>query len=155
MSTVDFAEFLNRLVAVEKELVPTADAVPYALHHQDGLYFTNQLGEITVGYDSEDFDTYTVTVNVLLIGGDKTQGYHGELEVTVQGYIGTVIAGLNARQSLRSATYDSDMNYLVEARCTLARGLVVTDNSGTGVEQIAAVFTLTCVFQVPLEQDYP
>lgn len=155
MSTVNFAEFMARLVAVEKEIIPTADAVPYALHHQDGLYFTNQLDAVTIESNSQDFDVYTVVVNVLLVAGNKTQGYHGELEVTLQGYIGTVIATFNSRETLRSAAYNTDMNYLRWVRCAPVRPLVVTDNSGTGDEQIAAVFTLTCEFEVPLEQDYP
>lgn len=146
---------MERLVAIEIETIPTADAVPYALHNQDGLYFTNQIGEITIGSDSEDLDAYTVTVNVLLIAGNKTEGYRGELEITLQEHVGSVIEAFNSRQTLRSAAYNTDMDFLIEARCNLARGLVVTDNSGTGAEQIAAVFTLTCQFQEPLEQDYP
>lgn len=156
MPTVNISNLMDRLVAVEKIAISTADAYPYALHDQTSFpYFTNQLNEFAIASDSQDFDEYTVTVNVLLVVGNKTEGYHGDLEVTLWGYIPTVLNTFNTYETLRSPSYNTHMPYLVQARCELARGLVVTENTGIGVEQVGAVFTVTCIFQLPIEQVYP
>lgn len=156
MPTVNIDGLMDRLCAIEQIAIPGSDAYPYALHAQASFpYFTNQLNELAVTSDTQDFDGYAVTVNVLLVVGNKTEGYQGDLEVTLWGYVPTVINTFNTHETLRSPTYDSHMQYLVQARCELARGLVVTENTGIGVEQVGAVFTVTCIFQLPIEQVYP
>lgn len=156
MSTVNIDGLMDRLVAIEKLAIPAADAVPYALHTQESFpYFTNQLNEFTITSDSHDFDEYVITVNVLLLVGNKTEGYSGDLEAVLWGYVPTVLNTFNTYETLRSPTYDTHMQYLVQARCELARGFVVTENTGIGVEQVGAVFTVTCIFQLPIDQVYP
>lgn len=156
MPTVNIDNLMDRLCAVEQIAIPTADAYPYALHEQGSFpYFTNQLNELAVTGNSHDFDEYTVTVNVLLVVGNKTEGYAGDLEAALWGYVPTVINTFNTHETLRSPSYDTHTAYLEQARCELTRGLVVTENTGIGVEQVGAVFTVTCIFQLPIEQAYP
>jgi len=156
MFTVDYDALVARIVAIEKEIIPTADAVPYALFAQEDFpYWTNGIDAVDVGADSQDFDLFVVTVNAFLVVTHKTAGYDGTPERLLRGYLATAISTFNSREyGLQSAAYPTAMPQLLRARVGSVRALVVSENDGIGAGQVGAIFPILCEFQTYLEQDY-
>lgn len=156
MFTVGYDELLARIVAIEKELIPTCDAKPYALHAQEEYpYWTNGIEGIETTSNSQDLDVFVVTVNAFLIVASATAGYDGTPERLLRGYLGTVISGFNSREyGLQSAAYPAAMTHLTRARVGSVRALVITENDGIGANQVGAIFPIVCEFEVFLEQEY-
>ena len=151
----DYNNLLARVVAIQKELVTNCDAVPYVLHTQGGgNYWINRVDTITTTSNSEDFDAKVVTVEMTYIAGEKTQGYNGEIENALYTQVPLIEEEFNEREGLQSTAFPDEMTELMEARITLTRPMVILENGGTGNEQVAAIFTLTCLFDSYIRQVY-
>lgn len=161
MTTLDYTNLLNRVVALQKEALlslstpVTADAVPYFIHTQEFFpYFTNRVGSDQITYDSEDYDDDEITVTMRLIIGHVTQGYVGEPEANLYAYIPVIKTYFNARENLQSATYTARMSGLIRARITAHLGFRVFQNAGISAQQVGTEFTLTCEMTETITQAY-
>lgn len=158
---IDLQAILNRLAAIEVEALAslspavTADAVPYFLHTQEAFpYFVNRISNVPVDSDSQDFDTYEVEATVRLVVAHRTEGYDGEVEGRLYRYLPAVIAEINAREQLQSASYTAELDNLIFARATGSGGLRVFETSGLSVVQVGAEITVVCQLTDDLTQDY-
>lgn len=162
--TIDMQALMDRIAALETEalaaLSPSveANAVDRFFHVQATYpFFVNRLGAITVDDDSEDFDVYTVNVQMRLLIGHLTEGYNGEVENRLQLYIPQIISYFNSRELLQSATYTEaldDLGLNGRARITACTGFAVFQNSGVGTQLVGAEFTLQCELTEELTQAY-
>ena len=161
MANVDVNELLARCVVIEKAalaaLTPSvsADAVPYFIHTQESFpYFTNRIGNVEVGYDSNEMDRDIYTVVIRLVVAHITQGYDGVVETDLYNYIPAIITAFNENEGLQSATYPAAMTNLIEGdqqriSCT---GFRILETSGLqGIKQACAEFLLPCQFNQDLD----
>lgn len=153
--TPDLEQLLLRCVAIEQEAIPTADAKPYAFHVQDGAYFTNRLSDVALSGDGEDYDIWTVQVQILFVAGNLTENYAGEPELIAVRAVAPIVQAFNEREyGLQSAAYPTAMLHMMQARLTVSGGIGRTETGTSGAQQVAVSFTLTAQFQTPLDQDY-
>ncbi len=135
----------------------TAAAKEYFFHTQASFpYFTNRIGGVDVGADSEELDIYTYQVIIRLVIGHLTSGYKGEPEGRLQLYIPQVINYFNSRQWLQttSGSYDTAMLSLMEARCTSSTGFRIFTDAGISAQQVGTEFVLTCIFEEQIIQAF-
>lgn len=156
---VNLQNIIDRVVLLEKAalaaLTPavTADAVDHFFHAQEATpYFTNRLGPVAVGGESEDYDEYRVDILIRLVIGMAEEGYAGEPDNRLQLYIPQVIEYFNERRLLIDSTYATELPFLVEARIVDCRGLVVFQNSGVRSSQVGTEFTLRCTLLSDITQ---
>lgn len=159
--TIDMQALMDRVAALEEEalfvMTPSVDAnaVDRFFHVQPTYpYFTNRLGQITVDDDGEDYDVYTVNVQMRLLIGQMTEGYDGEVENRLQLYIPQIITYFNERELLQSTTFTSALDDLVRARIVACTGFAVFQNSGVGTQLVGAEFTLQCQLNEQIIQAY-
>lgn len=158
---IDLQSALDRLCAIEKEALAalstpvTADAVPYMMHQQESFpYFTHRMGTDEVDRDSQSISTHEAEIVIRLVVGHIQEGYRGQPEGTLYAYIPVLIAKINARARLQSATYTTALTGLVDARVTSCAGLRIYETAGIQVRQVGTEFTVVCSFVDDLTQDY-
>ena len=133
----------------------TADAVEYFYHFQEEFpYFTNRIGGLDVGADSEDLDIYTYQVIMRLVIEHLTADYVGATESSLQLYIPQVVNYFNSRQWLQttSGSYDTAMLSLREARITNVTGYRIFTDAGISAQQVGTEFVLSCQFVEEITQ---
>lgn len=152
---------LLRVAAIQIEAMAsisvTAGAVGYFYYTQEDFpYFTNRLGPMESGYDSEDFDRDTYTVIMRLIVGHLTQNYEGRNEALLSLWIPTIKTYFNSREWLQtsSGSYIAELNSLIRARVTSCTGYRIFLNSGLPATQVGCEFTLTCEFDETIDLAY-
>lgn len=162
MSNVNVNELLLRCVEIEKAalsgLTPavSADAVPYFIHTQEEFpYFTNRIGNIEIGFDSNEMDRDTYTVVIRLVVAHVTQGFFGDIETALYTYIPAIITAFNQNEGLQSVAYPGAMVDIIEGennRVISCTGFRVLEDGGLqGVKQVCAEFILTCLFNQDLD----
>ena len=149
--SLNMVELMDRVAALETEALAalspsvSANAVDRFFHTQAAYpYFVNRLGAISIDADSEDFDVYTVNVQMRLLIGHITEGYEGEVENRLQLYIPQVITYFNEHEELQSATYTAALVDLDRARVVACTGFAVFQQSGISTSLVGAEFTLQC-----------
>jgi len=161
--TINAQELLLRVRDLEVEAlealaeVDNADAVEYFYHFQEAFpYFTNRIGGVDVGADSEEFDVYTYQVIMRLVIEHLTADYEGENESKLQLYIPQVINYFNSRALLQttSGSYDTAMIHLTEARIANSTGFRIFTDAGISAQQVGTEFVLTCVFEEEITQAF-
>lgn len=162
MSNVNVNELLARCVEIEKAALAAlspavaADAVPYFIHVQESFpYFTNRIGNIEIGFDSNEMDRDTYTVVIRLVVAHVTTGFKGAVETDLYTYIPAIITAFNKNEGLQSAAYTTAMTDLIEGendRVISCTGFRVLEDGGLqGVKQVCAEFILTCLFNQDLD----
>ena len=137
--------------------VDNADAVEYLYHFQEAFpYFTNRIGGVDVGADSEEFDIYTYQVIMRLVIEHITADYVGENESKLQLYIPQVVNYFNSRAMLQttSGSYDTAMLSLMEARISSSTGFRIFTDAGISAQQVGTEFVLTCIFEEQIIQAF-
>ena len=161
--TINAQELLLRARDLEIEAlealaeVDNADAVEYFYHFQEAFpYFTNRIGGVDVGADSEEFDTYTYQVIMRLVIEHLTADYVGKNESKLQLYIPQVINYFNSRALLQTTdgSYDTAMIHLIEARISNSTGFRIFTDAGISAQQVGTEFVLTCVFEEQITQAF-
>lgn len=156
MSNVSDA--LDRIVASQKEIISGCDAYPVYFWQQETFpYWTNRLGAITHEIDSQLEHIFNYTVTMRLVIGHLSEGYKGEREDELYTtYIPDTLAYFSQRIQLQNASYPTQMVDL-DPRGVFVRlgtGLAIFDNTGIGVQQVGAEFTLDLPIKVQLFQVY-
>jgi len=150
--TTYLEDALLRIVAMEKEVIPGCDAVPYFIYTQESYpYWTNRVGAIATSTDSEDEAKRVYQIIMRLVIGHRTEGYTGELEVTLQStYIPQILTYFSQRLRLQCVAFPDIMRYIAPEGAFIpnATGLAVLAVGGIGVEEIGAEFSL----ELPIEE---
>jgi len=159
--TIDVQELLKRARDLEVEAMAalstpiTAGAREYFFHTQEIMpYFTNRIGGLDVGADSEEFDTYTYQVIIRLVIEHVTADFVGVNESDLYLYIPQVVNYFNSRALLRttSGSYDTAMLHLIEARISSSTGFRIFTDAGISAQQVGTEFVLTCIFEEEITQ---
>lgn len=142
---------MDRIVAMQKEAVTTADAVPYWPYEQASFpYFTNRLGTMTLNQDmSEDIDIYEHTVLMRYVVGHLTEGYRGDLQDSLYDDIASIETYFREHPHLttNAGSYTTAPDYLFQvARILSHTGVVAFAQGGVGQIQIGVEFTLSTPF---------
>jgi hypothetical protein len=146
-------DLFARVAALEREAVPTAAAVPYALYHQEWLpYFTNRLGDTAPEPDSERYSRRVYTVVVRLVVAHLGAGYGGEAETLLYDLIPAVESAFERGRWLQSAAFPQPPDALDPQGVTFARatGLTVFSNAGIPAQQVGVEFTLRAAYHITL-----
>lgn len=151
---VDIQALLQRVSDLQKAAL-NFDSVPFFIYTQGTLpYWTNRVGPITVGGDSEDFDLHTYDILMRLIIGHVTEGVQGERESDLYSYIPRIIDYFNSRALLMDDTFTVELLDLKDARVVDCRGFSIFAQAGLSTQQIGTEFTLRCRFEPELFQVY-
>jgi hypothetical protein len=161
--TILTQELLLRVAALEIEALAalstpvTTGAKEYFFHTQEIMpYFTNRVGSVDVGADSEDIDLYTYQVIMRLVVEHITADFVGVNESDLYSYIPQVVNFFNSRQWLQttSGSYDDAMIALMEARITSCTGFRIFTDAGISAQQVGTEFVLTCLFEEEITQAF-
>jgi hypothetical protein len=152
MALIDLNELIDRVVAIEQEILPGAGAYTSALvSASDFPYFLNSVDDAAVADDSESFDRLDpLNVKIFLVAGHLTADYTAQTEANLRSWIPAIIEGFNHRDRLQSNAFPGALEHLFSARIASVQGLVVSEASGVGTSQVGAVFTLACIFEYPI-----
>lgn len=149
---------LDRIVASQKEIITGCDAYPVYFWTQEAFpYWTNRLGTTTHELDSQIEHIFNYTVTMRLVIGHLSEGYKQELEDKLYTtYIPDTFAYFSQRIQLQNLTFtgqmvDLDPRGVFIRHCT---GLAIFDNTGIGVQQVGAEFTLELPIKTQLFQVY-
>lgn len=157
--TTNLEDALNRIVAMEKEIIAGCDAYPIYFWAQEGPfpYWTNRIGLTTHELDSQEEHIYTYTVTMRCVIGHLGENYEQTLEFSLYTtYIPQTFDYFSRRIQLQSAAYpaqmvDLDPRGVIIRNCT---GLAIFADTGIGVQQVGAEFNLELPIKVFLQQAY-
>lgn len=152
MST-DLSAMLDRLVLMQKAVMPGSDAVPVSFYSQEGLpFWTNKIDSVVIELDSQDIQVLTYRIRMRQVLAFVTEGWDQEAEGYIATWLPTVTLYFGQRRQLRRTSADSDVINLDP------RGALLTDvnavdgdmqNSGIGANQ----FGLDYYIEVPMIQN--
>lgn len=158
---------LDRVVAIQKEAMLalaapiTVDSVPYYYHWQDdGVYFTNRLGPITVTEGlpddeiAQDYQTSVYQIIMRMVIGHLTEDYDGNNEAKLKDWIPHLITYFNERPGLQHAAAPVHLDNLWSALVTGCTGFAILQSTGLSVQQLGCEFSLTCTFTEEIELAY-
>lgn len=156
--TTTLEDALNRIVALQKEVIAGCDAYPVYFWAQEAFpYWTNRVGATPHELDSQEFHIYTYTITMRLVIGHIGSDYKQALEFSLYTtYIPQTFDYFSQRIQLQSAAYPLQMDYLdprgiIIRNCT---GLAIFADTGIGVQQVGAEFSLELPIKVQLQQVY-
>lgn len=157
--TTNLEDALNRITALQQEIISGAYAAKVYFYKQSGPfpYWTNRIGLTPHELDSQDGHIYTYTVTMRLVIGHLGESYDQALEFSLYTtYIPQTFDYFARRIQLQSAAYPAQMTDLdprgvLITNCT---GLAIFSDSGIGVQQVGAEFTMALPIKVFLQQAY-
>ncbi len=122
-------DLLARMVALQQEAIVGSVAYPRRFAKTPTLpYWLNWLGPATYETNSEDELVETRTVTTRLVVAHATQGYDGEPEELLNGYIEAWIATIIDAPGLQSTTYPTEAAYIMPN--------AILPDSDTGIEYL-------------------
>lgn len=146
------SDALDRITAMEKEVIPGSDAVKVFIYAQESFpYWTNRVGAFQIVLDSQDLQVITFQILMRLVIGHMTEGYTGELEETLQTtYIPQILTYFAQHVGLQCLSFPGQMQYLDPRGVMILNGtgLAVFQQGGIGSNQIGAEFSL----EVPIKE---
>jgi len=155
MGVID--DFLARIVAVEKEAIPTADSVPRFFYAGEAFpYFTHRVSNIDYAADNNNENTDIATLDIVIrfVVGHLTQDYAGEIEKMLYSNVSTIKNYIQQRELLQSAAYPTRPDLLISAYITNMGGLRVFENTGIQQQQVGCEFTLQLTYYEEVIQVY-
>ena len=148
MTVINLDSAIDRMVALEIEalaaLSPTVvcDALPYFFHTQEAFpYWTNRIGPLQIEDQGEDYDRPIYNIISRLVIGHLTDDYDGQNEDKLKIWIPQIVTYFHQHPRLQTATLNTGLSQIVEARITSATGLRVLQSAGISTLQIGCEFT--------------
>jgi hypothetical protein len=141
------SDILDRLAALQEETIAGCEAFTRDFAWSETPpYWTNRLGPATYEWNSEDICVETRQVISKLVVGHLTQGYQGEVEDDLYGYVQDWIDKIADKDGevLVGTTYTTVLDCLYpEAPCSLITdtGLEYFIQPGLQVVQVGVEFT--------------
>lgn len=161
MSSVDLNGLLARFVAVELEAFATipkaVDCYPIFYHQQSSYpYIIHRVARLDLTYEDEDFNDNLYAVEVRLIIGNIDNGYKGEQESALYGYIPLLVTYFSQRRLLQSAAYPAVLNKLMRAEMAAGAnsGWTAYQDGGIAGLRVGTSFQFVCEFNETIEQAY-
>lgn len=125
-------DVLDRLKAMEQEMVSGSDAVDYAIHQQDGFpYFTNHISDYQPGEVLSDLSQRIYIAQIRYFAGYGTEDSPGEVEQTIYTNLPVIQTYFEEHPGLETSTL-ATLRYLDPTQTRLLASPVVV-NLGKGV----------------------
>ena len=148
-------DLLDRLVLMQKAVMPGSDAVPVSYYWQEATpYWSNRIDSANFELNSEEMVNGIYVINMRVVLGIVTENYENIAEKQIAVQAPVILYYFGTRRSLKRTQADASLQWL------LPEGAVITgfqaqynmQNSGIGVQQFGIDFALEVPMNIPTEQ---
>lgn len=140
---------LARLVDMQKDVVPDADAVPVSFYAQEQpTYWTNTITGGTLERETQDIDVMTYRITMRLVLALVTEGFNTEAEQKLHLWLPSILAYFGRRRQLKRTSADAAVAYLHPRGAAITDVQVRDDIQNSGIGQ--SMFGLDLTIEVPM-----